>query len=87
MKYQEILENSRKYLEISGNTTKYQINTMTYFYVFPFLEIFKKLTSTIKEKLYFRTIFNILFKLYMILFFLYPSNARTYIFQTQDKCR
>jgi hypothetical protein len=24
MKYQEILENSRKYLEISGNTLKYQ---------------------------------------------------------------
>jgi hypothetical protein len=53
MKYQVILENSRKYQEIScgiriprktisENIRKYHEiprNTMTYFYVFPFLEI------------------------------------------------
>jgi hypothetical protein len=42
MKYQEIFENNRKYLEISGNTKKYQEiprKTMTYFIIFPFLEI------------------------------------------------
>jgi hypothetical protein len=43
----KILENSSKYLEISGNTSyNHEIliarNTMTYFYVFPFLEILKK---------------------------------------------